>query len=160
MRISKNVNSLQYFLHHIQISLRMVHTVPNIPDIMMGLNEGMHDQRILLCTTDSTSLNMTNTINTWQVFSFISQDFLITTSQLPWPLVSRCNDGVLFSEICTGKVTRKMCNSRHSENDTKRQKRSKFDLHNKEIFKSRIHPPLPPPRMLNFPCLWQRAFTS
>jgi hypothetical protein len=59
------------------------------------------------------------------------EDFLITTSQLPWPLVSRCNDRVLFSETCTGKVTRKTCKSRHSENDTKRQKHSKFDLHNK-----------------------------
>jgi hypothetical protein len=26
---------------------------------------------------------------------YISQDFLIATSQLPWPLVSRCNDKFL-----------------------------------------------------------------
>jgi len=100
----------------------MVHTVRNIPDIMMSLNEWMQDQRILLCTTwqyltEYDQIQLT----TWKVFSFISQDFLITASQLPWTLVPHCNDGVLFSETCIGKVTRKMCNRRHSENDTKRQ---------------------------------------
>ena len=118
----------------------------------------MHDQRILLCMTGSISLNMTNTITTCKVFSDISQDLLTTTSQLPWPLVSRFDDGVLFSEIYTGKVTRNV-QQQTFWTRYKNTKHNKFYLYNKKKLSPAI-PPFPPPRLLNSPCLSERAGTA